>query len=91
MEELIKDILIKIGENPEREGLIKTPLRVSESMKFLTKGYSMNPKEILNGAIFHEKYDEMVIVRDIEVYSMCEHHMLPFMVSVMWHISLMVK
>ncbi len=66
-----------LGENPNREGLIKTPYRVAKSLKFLTKGYSQDPKEILNGALFTSSNDEMVVVRDIEFYSMCEHHLLP--------------
>jgi GTP cyclohydrolase I len=68
-----------IGEDPEREGLIKTPHRVAKSYKELLAGYRMDPKAIINDAIFDVAYDEMVIVRDIEFYSMCEHHMLPFM------------
>ncbi|MEW6655165.1 MAG: GTP cyclohydrolase I, partial [Bacteroidota bacterium] len=78
VEESIKTILEEIGENSKREGLIKTPSRVAKSFEFLTDGYSKNIDEILNDAIFREKYDEMVIVKDIDFYSMCEHHMLPF-------------
>lgn len=73
-----KNILSDIGENPEREGLLKTPERVAKALQFLTQGYDINPEEILKSALFHEEYSEMVIVKDIEVYSMCEHHMLPF-------------
>ena len=73
-----KLVLSEIGENPEREGLIKTPERVAKAMQFLTNGYSINPDDLIKKAIFHEAYSEMVIVKDIEVYSMCEHHMLPF-------------
>src|SRR5208283_1402646 len=78
LEEAIHQLLIGVGEDPSREGLVKTPSRVAESMKFLTKGYSENAKTILNGAVFKEKYSEMVIVKDIEFYSLCEHHLLPF-------------
>lgn len=72
------DILKQIGEDPNREGLEKTPERVAKALQYLTHGYDLNPDEIMNQAIFHEEYSEMVIVKDIEVYSMCEHHMLPF-------------
>jgi GTP cyclohydrolase I len=78
MEEHYRSIIEQIGENPEREGLLKTPERVAKAMKFLTHGYDINPDEIIRQAIFHEDYSEMVIVKHIEVYSMCEHHMLPF-------------
>ena len=73
-----KNILKLIGENPEREGLMKTPERVAKSIQFLTHGYMLDPVEILNSAKFKEDYREMVIVKDIEIYSMCEHHMIPF-------------
>ncbi len=78
MQNLIRELLIKLGENPEREGLLRTPLRVENSLQFLTSGYKQDIKKIINGAVFNEKYDEMVIVKDIEVYSLCEHHLLPF-------------
>lgn len=73
-----KAIIDKLGEDSSREGLIKTPERVAKAMQFLTHGYDLNPDDIMAEAIFHEKYSEMVIVKDIEVYSLCEHHMLPF-------------
>ena len=78
MKELIKRLILELGEDPNRPGLLKTPQRVESSLKFLTSGYSMDIKKILNGAIFKERYDEMVVVRDIEFYSLCEHHLLPF-------------
>lgn len=78
MSALYKRLLKLIGEDPEREGLLRTPERVSKSMNFLMSGYSMNPEEILRSAMFKEEYRQMVIVKDIEIYSMCEHHMLPF-------------
>ena len=73
-----REILRLIGENPEREGLLKTPLRVAKAIQFLTQGYNLDPVEVLNSARFREDYREMVIVKDIEIYSMCEHHMIPF-------------
>lgn len=73
-----KEVLGEIGEDPNREGLLKTPERVAKALQYLTKGYDEDPEEILKGALFNEEYSEMVIVKDIEVYSMCEHHMLPF-------------
>ncbi len=73
-----KTILTDIGENPQREGLLKTPERVAKAMQYLTHGYDLNPHEILKSALFKEDYSQMVIVKDIEVYSMCEHHLLPF-------------
>lgn len=78
MQDEIRSILTKIGEDPEREGLLQTPARVEKSLRYLTRGYTQNLDEVINGAIFHEECDDMVIVRDIEFYSMCEHHMLPF-------------
>ncbi|MEC9209412.1 MAG: GTP cyclohydrolase I FolE [Bacteroidota bacterium] len=74
----IKSILTEIGESPEREGLIKTPERVAKSMRFLTNGYKENPSKILKAAMFAENYSQMVLVKDIEIYSLCEHHILPF-------------
>ena len=78
MENLIRGLLCEIGENPEREGLLKTPGRVKEMYQFLTKGYRDDPQALINGAIYEEKCDEMIVVKDIEFYSLCEHHMLPF-------------
>lgn len=75
---IYKDVISNLGENPNREGLLKTPERVAKALQFLTHGYDIKPEEILKSALFHEEYSEMVIVKDIEVYSMCEHHMLPF-------------
>ena len=73
-----KEVLRLLGEDTEREGLLKTPLRVAKAMQFLTKGYREDPKAILEKALFHETYNHMIIVKDINFYSMCEHHMLPF-------------
>ena len=78
IEPLVTTMLKELGEDPGRNGLERTPLRVAKAMRFLTSGYQMNPREILNGALFDVTYDEMVIVKDIEFYSLCEHHMLPF-------------
>jgi len=78
MATLYRRILVLMGEDPEREGLLKTPYRVAKAMNFLTAGYNMNAEEILKSAMFKEEYRQMVIVKDIDIYSMCEHHMLPF-------------
>ncbi|MCU0609171.1 MAG: GTP cyclohydrolase I FolE [Chitinispirillaceae bacterium] len=78
MQDAIRKILMSIGEDPAREGLVKTPQRVARSYEFLMQGYRQDPEKILKGAIFEEECNHMIIVRDIEVYSMCEHHMLPF-------------
>ena len=77
-EALIKEMLARIGEDPEREGLRETPRRVAEAMRWMTRGYRMDPMELLRKALFAEKHESMVLVRDIDLYSMCEHHMLPF-------------
>jgi len=78
LKEEIKKILIEMGEDPKRQGLLRTPERVEKSYEFLTSGYKQDPVEIINSAIFNEEYDDMVIVKDIEMFSLCEHHMLPF-------------
>ena len=75
---LVREMLARLGEDPRRDGLANTPERVDKALKFLTSGYRMDIKKVVNGALFDVKYDEMVIVRDIEFFSMCEHHMLPF-------------
>jgi GTP cyclohydrolase IA len=78
VEKFIIDLLTEIGEDPKREGLLNTPKRVAKSYEFLTTGYKVNIKKLMNDAIFNEKYDEMVLVKNIDFYSLCEHHMLPF-------------
>ncbi len=78
LEKLVKDLLIEVGEDPKREGLIRTPKRVALAYKFLTKGYNEDVNKLLNNAIFNECYSEMVLVKDIDFYSLCEHHLLPF-------------
>ena len=78
IKQLTKELLKEIGEDPSREGLLNTPNRVSRAWEYLSKGYRQDVKELINGAIFNEKYDQMVAVKDIEFYSMCEHHLLPF-------------
>ena len=80
-------IIDLLGEDKDREGL-ETPLRAAKAMKFLTQGYKIEPKQILQNALFDEDYNEMVIVKDIELYSLCEHHMLPFLVKLILHIFL---
>ena len=76
--DLVREMLVRLGEDPTREGLVDTPARVQKAMKFLTKGYEEDPEALLKGALFTVSYDEMVIVKDIEMFSLCEHHMLPF-------------
>ena len=76
--ELTRQLLIELGEDPDREGLKGTPKRVAESLAFLTSGYRQTPKQVVNGAVFQSHTNHMIIVRDIEIYSLCEHHMLPF-------------
>lgn len=80
--ELYRQILLEIGENPEREGLLKTPARAAQAFLDFTRGYHQDAEKVLNAAIFSEEYDDMVIVRDIEMYSLCEHHLVPFFGSV---------
>jgi GTP cyclohydrolase IA len=77
-QEIYREILARLGEDPNRNGLVSTPARIEKAMAYLTRGYEQNPTEILRGALFDVDYDEMVIVRDIEMFSLCEHHMLPF-------------
>jgi len=77
-EDLVEEILVRLGEDPKREGLVRTPNRVHRAYEFLTKGYKEDPEAMLKNALFTVTYDEMVIVKDIEMFSLCEHHMLPF-------------
>lgn len=78
LEKAARSLLVELGENPEREGLQRTPGRFAKAMQDLTAGYHQDPLQIVNGAIFHEVYDEMILVKDIEIFSLCEHHLLPF-------------
>src|SRR6186997_672893 len=78
IERLVRDLLKEIGEDPTREGLEKTPVRVAKAWEYLTSGYRQDVHDVLNEALFTEEYDEMVVVKDIDLYSMCEHHLLPF-------------
>jgi GTP cyclohydrolase I len=78
LQSLIRDVLKELGEDPHREGLAATPERVERALRFLTSGYQVDVGDVLNGAIFTQPYDEMVLVKDIELYSLCEHHLLPF-------------
>ena len=77
-EELVKEVLVRLGEDPGREGLLRTPERVHRAFEFLTRGYNADPEVLLKNALFTVSYDEMVIVKDVEMFSLCEHHMLPF-------------
>jgi GTP cyclohydrolase I len=76
--EHVRAILADLGEDPQREGLVKTPLRVAKALRFLTKGYEEDPRSVINGALFTEDYSEMIVLKDIDFFSMCEHHILPF-------------
>jgi GTP cyclohydrolase I len=88
-EDLVSELLRRIGEDPQREGLLRTPERYAKALKYLTKGYDEDPETVLNGALFTVTYDEMVIVKDIEMFSLCEHHVLPFFGKV--HIAYIPK
>jgi GTP cyclohydrolase I len=77
-QELLRELLVRLGEEPDRDGLVRTPERMQKSLEFLTKGYQQDPDKVLQGALFDVSYDEMVIVKDIEMFSLCEHHLLPF-------------
>jgi GTP cyclohydrolase I len=89
LEDLARELLLRLGEDPDREGLLKTPERLAKAYRYLTKGYGEDPTEVLNGALYSVDYDEMVIVKDIEMFSLCEHHMLPFFGKV--HIAYIPK
>ncbi|MGO9210171.1 MAG: GTP cyclohydrolase I FolE [Terriglobales bacterium] len=78
MQELLRELIVRLGEDPERDGLLRTPERMQRSLEYLTKGYREDPDKLLKGALFNVDYDEMVIVKDIEMFSLCEHHLLPF-------------
>ena len=86
---MIREMLAVLGEDPNREGLLQTPARVDKALKFLTSGYSADPEKIISGALYEVKYDEMVVVKDIEFFSMCEHHLLPFFGKV--HVAYLPK
>ena len=88
-EELLRELIVRLGEDPTRDGLLRTPERMARALKYLTKGYEESPDELLTGALFDVDYDEMVIVKDIEMFSMCEHHILPFYGKV--HIAYLPK
>ncbi len=78
LESLVRELLQQLGEDPDREGLVKTPQRVARSLSFLTRGYSQEPREVINDALFTEDYQEMIVIRDLDFFSLCEHHILPF-------------
>jgi GTP cyclohydrolase IA len=88
-EDLVQEMLVRLGEDPQREGLQRTPERVRKSLQFLTRGYSEDAEALLKGALFSVTYDEMVIVKDVEMFSLCEHHMLPFFGRI--HIAYLAK
>jgi GTP cyclohydrolase I len=89
LEDLTRELLVRLGEDPDREGLLRTPERFTKAYQYLTKGYKEDPADVLNGALYTVDYDEMVIVKDIEMFSLCEHHMLPFFGKV--HIAYIPK
>jgi GTP cyclohydrolase I len=89
LEDLTRELLVRLGEDPDREGLLRTPERFAKAYQYLTKGYKEDPSYVLNGALYSVDYDEMVIVKDIEMFSLCEHHMLPFFGKV--HIAYIPK
>ena len=78
LQSLLRELLVRLGEDPQRDGLLDTPKRMEKALQYLTRGHTENPEKILQGALFDVNYDEMVIVKDIEMFSLCEHHMLPF-------------
>jgi len=88
-EELLREMLVRLGEDPGRDGLVRTPERMQRSLEYLTKGYREDPEKLLKGALFSVDYDEMVIVKDIEMFSLCEHHLLPFFGKV--HVAYLPK
>ena len=89
LEDLTRELLVRLGEDPDREGLLRTPERFAKASQYLTKGYNEDPADILHSALYSVDYDEMVIVKDIEMFSLCEHHMLPFFGKV--HIAYIPK
>ena len=89
MQELLRELIVRLGEDPGRDGLTRTPERVQRSLEYLTKGYREDPEKLLKGALFNVDYDEMVIVKDIEMFSLCEHHLLPFFGKV--HVAYLPK
>jgi GTP cyclohydrolase I len=89
LDELMREVLLRLGEDPQRDGLLQTPQRAAKALQFLTRGHNEDPKKILQGALFDVNYDQMVIVKDIEMFSLCEHHLLPFIGKV--HIAYLPK